>query len=186
MRLAYVQLGACFPSLDEQVSLLMPLRPDDYAIEEAPTIANLPRACERLDALGAGDRLCVTTLDVFGGAAREMMTVFADLFRRGVVVETFNERGELYELGGSGPELRLLEWLLKRPQGATAESPRRGGAVTSLSQGDIAEIRRLGRSGVSARRIGLIFRLSPRSVEEILFRAATPAAQLRQAVSGAS
>lgn len=184
MRLAYVQLGAGFPSLDEQVSMLMPLRPDDYAIEESPTLADLSRARERLDALEAGDRLCITTLDAFGGTAREMMAVFADLFRRGVIVETFDESGQLYELGASRQELRLLDWLARRPDRRVSEASRRG-AVTALSQADIAEIRRLARSGLNARRIGLIFRLSPKSIEEILFRIEAPAPRLSQAASGA-
>lgn len=185
MRLAYVQLGARFPSLDEQVSLLMPLRPDDYAIEEPPTIADLPRACQRLDSLGAGDRLCITTLNALGGTAREVMAVFAELFRRGVIVETFDESGELYELGASRQELRLLDWLVKRPDGPIAEASGRGGVVRPIFQDDIAEIRRLARSGMTARQIGLIFRLSPNSVEDILFRIEAPAPQPRQAVSGA-
>lgn len=185
MRLAYVQLGAGFPSLDDQVRRLMPLRPDDYAIEEQPTIAALRRVCGRLDALRTGDRLCVATLDAFGGTAREMMAVFVDLFRRGVIVETFDEAGEVYELGGSREELRLLDWLVRRPDTSPAETPRRGGAIAPLSQGDIAEIRRLARSGLSPRRIGLIFRRSPRSIEEILrLRTDAQTPQLSHAVSG--
>ena len=168
MRLAYVQLGAGFPSLDDQVRRLMPLHPDDYAIEEHPTVAALRRVCGRLDALTAGDRLCVATLDAFCGTAREMMAVFVDLFRRGVVVEAFDESGEIFELGGSAQELRLLDWLIGCPDSTAPETPRRGGAVAPLSRGDIAEIRRLAASGLSPRRIGLVFRRSPRSIEEIL------------------
>jgi len=185
MRLAYVQLGSGFPSLDDQVRRLMPLRPDDYAIEEHPTVAALRRVCGRLDSLRAGDRLCVATLDAFGGTAREIMAVFVDLFRRGVVVETFDEHGEIFELGGSRQELRLLDWLVGRPDTPVIETPRRGGAVTPLSQGDIDEIRRLSRSGLTPRRIGLIFRRSPRSIEEILrLRADAQTPQLSRAVSG--
>ncbi len=168
MRLAYVQLGAGFPSLDDQVRQLMPLRPDDYAIEENPTIAALRRICQRLDALVAGDRLCVTTLDAFGGSLREMLSVFTDLFRRGVVVESFDEQGQLFELNLAPQQLRLLDWLNGRPETTRADAPRRGGPVATLSRADITEIRRLAASGLSARRIGLIFRRSPRSIEEIL------------------
>ena len=184
MRLAYVQLGAGFPSLDDQVRRLMPLRPDDYAIEEHPTIAALRRVCGRLDSLAAGDRLCVATLDAFGGTAREMMAVFVNLFRRGVVVESFDEKGEIFELGVSRQELRLLDWLSGRPDSPAPETPRRGGAVTPLSAGDIDRIRRLAASGLTARRIGLIFRRSPKSIDESLrLRTDAQTPQLDQSVS---
>ena len=181
MRLAYVQLGAGFPPLDDQVRRLMPLYPDDYAIEENPTIAALRRICGRLDALGPGDRLCVATLDAFCGTAREMMAVFLDLFKRGVVVESFDEYGEIFELGGSREALRLLDWLVARPESPAASSPRRGGAVAPLSSGDIAEIHRLAASGLTARRIGLIFRRSPKSIEDVLrLRTETQTPQVTQ------
>jgi hypothetical protein len=180
MRLAYIQLGAGFPSLDEQVRQLMPLRPDDYAIEETPTIAALRRIRLRLESLAAGDRLCVTTLDAFGGSLREMLSVFTDLFRRGVVVESFDENGQLFELRPSPQELRLLDWLNGRPEAGRPDFQRRGGAVVALAGADIAEIRRLAASGVSARRIGLIFRRSPRAIQEIL-RARTDAPEQQQA-----
>ena len=184
MRLAYVQLGVGFPSLDDQVRRLMPLYPDDYAIEEHPTTAALRRICGRLDSLGPGDRLCVATLDAFSGTAREMMAVFLDLFKRGVVVESFDEEGETFELGESREALRLLDWLVARPDSPIATASRRGGLVTPLSAANIAEIRRLASSGLTPRRIGLIFRRSPKSIEEILrLRTDAQTPQLAESVS---
>jgi len=184
MRLAYVQLGVGFPSLDDQVRRLMPLYPDDYAIEELPTTAALRRICGRLDSLGPGDRLCVATLDAFNGTAREMMAVFLGLFKRGVVVESFDEKGEIFELGESREALRLLDWLVARPDSPVTAPSRRGGPVSPLSAANIAEIRRLASSGLTPRRIGLIFRRSPKSIEEILrLRTDAQTPQLTESVS---
>ncbi|MBW8880318.1 MAG: hypothetical protein JF615_02515 [Asticcacaulis sp.] len=170
MRLAYVQLGGGFPSLEAQVLRIMPLRPDDYTIEEAPSDAARRRVSERLETLGAGDCLCVWSLDVFDGPAKDTSALIAGLLARGVVIETFDDRGEKVEIGQSRAEKLLMAWLDQVFAGCEA-MPRRRTAASNLevlSDEDVAEIQRLARAGLTPRRIGLIFRRSPRCIEGVL------------------
>ncbi|KQY26434.1 hypothetical protein ASD38_19500 [Caulobacter sp. Root487D2Y] len=170
MRLAYVQLGGGFPTLETQVLRIMPLRPDDYAIEETPTDAARRRVSERLEALGPGDQLCVWSLDVFNGPAKDMSALIAGLLDRGVVVETFDDEGERIEIGQSKAEKLLMSWLGQVFAGCEA-APKRRTAPSNLevlSDDEVAEIQRLARAGLTARRIGLIFRRSPKCIEGVL------------------
>ena len=178
MRLAYVQLGGGFPTLETQVLRIMPLRPDDYMIEEAPTDAARRRVSERLETLGPGDHLCVWSLDVFNGPARNMSALIGGLLARGVVLETFDEKGEKIEIGQSKAEKLLMLWLSQVFDGCD-DAPKRRTALSNLevlSDDDVAEIQRLARAGLTARRIGLIFRRSPKCIEGVLDSAGLQAA----------
>ena len=170
MRLAYVQLGGGFPSLEAQVLRVMPLRPDDYTIEETPTDAARRRVSERLEALSPGDHVCVASLDMFHGPAKDMTTLLSSLLARGIVLETFDDKGELVEIGQSPAERLLMSWLGGVFAGVDKVTPRRvqPANLEVLSDNDVAEIQRLARAGVSHRRIGLIFRRSPRCIEGVL------------------
>jgi hypothetical protein len=175
MRLAYVQLGSGFPSLEAQVLRLMSLRPDDYTIEEAPTGAARRRVSERLEALVQGDHVCVPSLDVFTGPAKDITALLSSLLTRGVVLETFDDKGEVIEIGQSSAERLLMSWLGRVFADCEKAAPRRvaPGNLEVLSENDIAEIRRLSRAGLSLRRIGLIFRRSPKCIEGVLASAET-------------
>lgn len=178
MRLAYVQLGGGFPTLETQVLRIMPLRPDDYTIEETPTDAARRRVSERLEVLGPGDHLCVWSLDVFNGPAKDMSALIAGLLARGVVVETFDDAGEKIEIGQSKAEKLLMSWLGQVFAGCDA-APKRRTAPSNLevlSDDEVAEIQRLARAGLTARRIGLIFRRSPKCIEGVLDAAGPQAA----------
>jgi hypothetical protein len=170
MRLAYVQLGGGFPSLEAQVLRVMALRPDDYAIEENPTDAARRRVSERLETLAPGDQVCVSSLDMFNGPAKDMTALLSNLLARGVVLETFDEQGEVVEIGATPAERLLMSWLGQVFSETAKPVPRRVSPANLevLSETDIAEIRRLSRAGLSLRRIGLIFRRSPKCIEGVL------------------
>lgn len=170
MRLAYVQLGGGFPSLEAQVLRVMALRPDDYTIEETPTDAARRRVSERLEALAPGDHVCVSSLDMFNGPAKDMTALLSNLLARGVVLETFDEKGEVVEIGATRAERLLMSWLGQVFADTAKPVPRRvtPANLEVLSDADIAEIRRLSRAGLSLRRIGLIFRRSPKCIEGVL------------------
>jgi hypothetical protein len=170
MRLAYVQLGGGFPSLEAQVLRVMPLRPDDYTIEESPTDAARRRVSERLEALAPGDHVCVSSLDMFNGPAKDMTALLSKLLARGVVLETFDEQGEVVEIGATPAERLLMTWLGQVFADTSKPVPRRVAPANLevLSDDDVAEIRRLARAGLSLRRIGLIFRRSPKCIEGVL------------------
>ncbi|MFZ0268969.1 hypothetical protein [Caulobacter sp.] len=178
MRLAYVQLGGGFPSLEAQVLRMMPLRPDDYMIEEAPTDAARRRVSEHLENLSAGDHLCVSSLEVFNGPAKDMSALLASLLARDVVIETFDDQGEKVEIGQSKAEKLLMTWLGQ--VFADCEiTPRRRTAPSNLevlSDEDVAEIQRLARAGLTSRRIGMIFRRSPKCIDGVLSAADLEAA----------
>lgn len=170
MRLAYVQLGGGFPSLEAQVLRVMTLRPDDYAIEESPTDAARRRVSQRLETLAPGDHVCVSSLDMFNGPAKDMTALLSKLLARGVVLETFDETGKVIEIGASAAERLLMSWLGRVFADTDKPVPRRVAPANLevLSEADVAEIRRLARAGLSPRRIGLIFRRSPKSIESVL------------------
>lgn len=170
MRLAYVQLGGGFPSLEAQVLRVMPLRPDDYQIEETPTDAARRRVSERLESLAPGDHVCVSSLDMFNGPAKDMTALLSKLLARGVVLETFDDKGQVVEIGATPAERLLMSWLGQVFADTAKPVPRRVAPANleMLSDADIAEIRRLSRAGLSLRRIGLIFRRSPKSIETVL------------------
>ena len=170
MRLAYVQLGGGFPSLEAQVLRVMPLRPDDYTIEESPTDAARRRVSERLEALAPGDHVCVSSLDMFNGPAKDMTALLSKLLARGVVLETFDEQGKVVEIGATPAERLLMTWLGQVFSDTSKPVPRRVAPANLevLADDDIAEIRRLARAGLSLRRIGLIFRRSPKCIEGVL------------------
>ncbi len=171
MRLAYVQLGGGFPSLETQVLRVMALRPDDYAIEESPTDAARRRVSERLEALAPGDHVCVSSLDMFSGPAKDMTALLSNLLARGVVLETFDEKGKVVEIGATPAERLLMSWLGQVFADTAKPVPRRvtPANLEVLSDSDVAEIRRLAKAGLSPRRIGLIFRRSPKSIEGVLY-----------------
>lgn len=170
MRLAYVQLGYGFPSLEAQVLRVMALRPDDYTIEETPTDAARRRVSERLEALTRGDHVCVSSLDMFNGPARDMTALISGLLARGVTLETFDDKGEVVVIGSSPAEQLLMSWLGRVFSDTAKPVPRRSAPANLevLSDNDVGEIRRLARAGLSLRRIGLIFRRSPKCIEGVL------------------
>lgn len=170
MRLAYVQLGGGFPSLEAQVLRVMALRPDDYQIEETPTDAARRRVSERLETLAPGDHVCVSSLDMFNGPAKDMTALLSNLLARGVVLETFDDKGEVVEIGASPAERLLMSWLGQVFADTAKPVPRRVAPANLevLSDDDVAEVRRLARAGLSLRRIGIIFRRSPKCIEGVL------------------
>jgi hypothetical protein len=156
--------------LEAQVLKLMPLHPDDYAIEESPTDAARRRVSERLEGLSQGDRICVSSINAFHGPAKDMLGLISNLVSRGVVIETFADNGEVVEVGQSKSESLLISWLSQIFVDCDKPMRRRMPAANleMLSDSDVAEIRRLARAGLTSRRIGMIFRRSPRCIEGVL------------------
>lgn len=175
MRTALVQLGSNLPPAEVQVTRLQSLRPDQYHIEESPTLQAAQRVIEHLEQLAKGDELCLFSLAALRLEPGETAHLLAVLVKRGVRCLTFDEAGTPFDLGPSAPAGDVLHLLSE-----AYEASRRGDLATSvprpenasqlLGDDQIEDIRRLARAGLTPRRIGLIYRRTPDCIRALLRR----------------
>ena len=172
MRLAFVQSGAGLEPAEMQLARLRRLQPDVLHIEAAPTVPAAKRLIERLERLGAGDTLCLASLDALGMGAGDLAGLLAGLLGRGARCLVVNPGGGVEEFGKSSHDKVLLDLLASvRADGKFREDRRGRGPEADLevlSPAQIEEIRQLHQSGVSLRRIGLTFRRSPNCIARIV------------------
>lgn len=167
MRLAVVQHRSGLPTCDEQVARLRAMSPDDYHIEPAANARAAQRVVERLERLGAGDTLVIADLTALGASLPEVLAILGALLERGVVVEAFDRGGEAFQMGPAIAPAILSLAQMGRMAPASRGRPR--AEPTLLSEADREEIRRLHRAGMTPRRIGLIFRRTPKAVAEVIW-----------------
>lgn len=172
MRLAFVQKGAGLEPAEVQLARLKRLQPDMLHIEAAPTVPAAKRLIERLERLGAGDTLCLASLDALGMGAGDLAGLLAGLLGRGVRCLVIGPDGDVEEFGKSSHDKVLLDLLASvRADGKFREDRRGRGPEADpevLSSAQIDEIRQLHQSGVSLRQIGLAFRRSPNCIARIV------------------
>lgn len=176
MRVALVQGGPDFEAIDEQVARLRRLEPERYQIEDRPTAPAQRRLMEALEALRPGDELCLPSLEALRLDAGAAAKLLLDLLERGVRVLVVPRDEAKLDLGKSVASRNLLVALaaLHRPRRPRRAKSPPAGADQLLSDPDLADIRRLAAAGMSPRRIGLIYRRSPKCISEILGISATP------------
>lgn len=173
MRIAVIQLGPELPELQEQLDGLRPLSPEVFHVEETATAQSARRILERLEHLAEGDEICLLSLAALRLDVGDTVRLLADLSLRGaacLVVTGNDEPVRIDAQTEAGPIIRLLADLQcerlsgRRPGGGLPpEDARR-----LLRPDEIEEIRRLARAGVSARRIGLVFRRTPDCIRALL------------------
>ncbi|MET3525654.1 recombinase family protein [Phenylobacterium koreense] len=167
MRLAIVQHRSGLPTTDEQVARVRAMSPDDYLIEETANARAAQRLVERLEHLGEGDGVVVTELAVLAPSLPEVLSILDGLARRGVVVQAFDAQGEVFEVGPASRATVVALAALGRVAPASRSRPKAEPAL--LSEADQEEIRRLHRAGMTPRRIGLIFRRTPKAIAEVIW-----------------
>lgn len=170
MRVAFVQGGPGQEAIELQAARLKRLSPDRYHIEAAPTGPARQRLVELLDSLRSGDELCIASLTPFCLEVGEVVQVISDLVNRKVRVLLIDERETKLDIGKSATARSLLEafaslhrHLLVDPNPKTS-----GGARGLLTAAEVEDIRRMHGAGLSPRRIGLIYRRSPKCISELL------------------
>jgi hypothetical protein len=169
MRVAFIGGGETVESIDLQIARLQPLHPDRYQIEETISGPARQRLVELLDALNPGDELCLASLAALGMTPAEVTRVASDLLAKKVRLTVITEAGTRLELD-SEVARALLQALADLSRKADSAPPRAGAQTPPLlSEDEIADIRRLSRAGLSARKIGLIYRRSPRCISDILW-----------------
>jgi DNA invertase Pin-like site-specific DNA recombinase len=178
MRIAFVQLGAGFPPLEDQVSRLQALSPTEYHIEDNPTAHAAKRFIERLETLRSGDELCLFSLDALRCTAADAVALIAQLLHRRIVLHTFDATRTHVRIDvetEAGRVLDLVAELHERQKTEDAHAVARApeAAQRLLSAAEIQEIRRLHRAGVTPRRIGLLFRRSPDCILGVLSKGRT-------------
>lgn len=185
MRTAVIQIGPGHPPLERQLARLQGLAPDRYHVEETMTARSAQRILECLERQGEGDEVCFLSLVTLRLGVGETVRLLKALTDRGVACLTLDDDDQVVRVDGraeAGPVLHLLSDLQARlDDGGPSSAPRPPeGARSLLGDAEIADIRRLARSGLSPRRIGLIYRRTPDCIRDVL-RAATTAPD---AVSG--
>lgn len=175
MRVAVVQLGSDYPSIETQTETLRELRPDEFLVEEGATLTTARHMRERLERLNTGDRVCVISLDCLRPEPGEAALMATGLLERGVGLDVKAPSGRWLSIDPGQPAAEMVSMLAelqKRRRGQHIAPVQDAVRETAemLTPEQIEEIRRLSRSGLSARRVGLIFRRSPRAIETILAR----------------
>ncbi len=185
MRTAFVQLGPDFPPLEAQMALLQRLRPDAYHVEETASIHAAQRIVECLEQLGRGDELCLFSLTALRLEAGEAAELLATLLGRGVRCLSFIPDETLVEIDSQTDPVMLLRLLAEvhraRISSGRVTGPRMPDSARQLLRDDqIEDIRRLARAGVTARRIGLIYRRTPDCIHALLREDSNPAAPVAE------
>jgi DNA invertase Pin-like site-specific DNA recombinase len=184
MRIAVVLGGPGLEGVDEQVARLRGQSPERYHIEAQPTAAARQRLLELLDGLRAGDELRVAALDPLGADVGDAAQRLLDLAARGVGLVLVQHGGGTLDLGASASVRDLLTAMAeshrRRRQAAHSKAPPVPREL--LSEVEIEDVRRLSQAGMSLRRIGLIYRRSPKCIAELLCGPTDPVlpAQARQ------
>lgn len=175
MRIALVQLGTDFPSMETQAAALRALRPDEFLVEEGATLTTARHMRERLERLVAGDNLCVAGLECLRRDPGEAALLAAGLLQRGITLEIRTPSGDWLRIepgDAAGVLLDMLAGLQRARRGSYIAPVQKAVRETAemLTDEQEEEIRRLSRSGLTPRRIGLIFRRSPRAIQAVLAR----------------
>lgn len=173
MRVAFVQGGPGLEAIEEQAARLRRLSPERYQIEEHPTASARQRMIELLDGLRPGDELCLVSLDSFGLDVGDTAQMILNLADRGAHLLLLQEDGSELDIAESASPHRLLEILaaLHRRRRQAPPVKAHAGGPELLTEAEIEDIRRLGRAGMSPRRIGLIYRRSPKCISDLLWEA---------------
>lgn len=170
MRIAFVQGGSGLEAIETQVERLRRLSPERYQIEEHATAPARQRMVELLDSLRPGDELCLAALDPLRLEAGEVAEMLLNLVDRGARLLVLDADGGRLDIGKSTQMRGLLAALagLHRRR-RDRQSPRPPEPVQGLlGVAEIADIRRMNAAGLSPRRIGLIYRRSPKCISAIL------------------
>lgn len=170
MRVAFVQGGPGLEAIELQAARLKRLAPDRYHIEATPTGPARQRLVELLDSLRSGDELCIASLAPFFLEVGEVAQVISDLVSRKVRVLLVDEHNTKLDIGKSATARTLLEAFAGLHRRLTVDpNPKTSGGVRGLlTEAEIEDIRRLHGAGLSPRRIGLIYRRSPKCISELL------------------
>lgn len=155
------------------MALLQNLRPDAYHVEETASTHAAQRIVERLEQLGRGDELCLFSLSALRLDAGESAQLLATLLGRGVRCLSFTPDESVVEIDSRTDPVVLLHLLAEvhraRVSSGRVTGPRMPDSARPLLQDDqIEDIRRLARAGLTARRIGLIYRRTPDCIHALL------------------
>lgn len=179
MRVAFVQGGPSQEAVELQAARLKRLAPDRYHIEASSSGPSRQRLVELLDSLQRGDELCITSLASLCLEVGEAAQLISDLLGRGIRVLLVDRLNSKVDIGKSAAARDLLEAFagLHR-QFSTDPLPKTSTRPPDLlTEAEIEDIRRLHEAGLSPRRIGLIYRRSPRGISDLLWpTSATPLA----------
>lgn len=148
--------------------LLQALRPDEYHISPAMTAGAAQDLLERLERLRAGDGVCLIDFAAVAGSSADGLSILSGLLRRGVEIQLFDRDGDLLSVAADDTAGRVLRALAA--VGGDAWRPKRKADIVLdlLDDDDVAEIRRLHAAGLSPRRIGLIYRRTPKAISELV------------------
>ena len=168
MRIAFAQGGAG-ESLEVQLARLGELTPDRYHIEDRLSGPGRRRMFEMVDALAPGDELLLTSLAVLRLDLAELLTLLVVLAQRSIRIIVLGTEKNKFEINALAPCAQLIADLAAVQEAQAAHPPQPSPQSPAvLTEQERADIRRLGRAGLSPRRIGLIYRRSPKCIMGVL------------------
>ena len=173
MRIAFVQGGPGLEAVEEQAARLRKLSPDRYQIQPHPTASARQRMVEVLDGLRPGDELCLTSLEPLRLDVGDVAQVLVDVLDRGANLVLLGGDQVALDMAASPDARRVLESLAslhrRRREAPPTKAPAPGHEL--LTEAEVEDIRRLAQAGLSPRRIGLIYRRSPKCISDLLWTA---------------
>jgi hypothetical protein len=176
MRIAFVQGAPGLEAIEKQADRLRALAPDRYQIEDHPTASARQRLVELLDGLRQGDELCLASLEPLRLDAGDAAQALLRLLDRGANILLLPDNSQpVLDMEKSPDARRLLEALAAVHQSWQASAPKATpSGQAPLSNAEIEDVRRLAEAGLSPRRIGLIYRRSPRCISDLLCAGSEP------------
>lgn len=170
MRYGVVRTSPDLPPPSVQRRLMQAAGCDAFLEEAYPTPAGQRNLLQLLHGLKTGDEVLVHGLEAFEVSTGELARLLRRFFEAGVILRIVGG-SQLESLAPSGAIPRALALLAdheaRRPiQAPTRRRPRT--ADTPLTQHQLRYARDLHRRGHSMRAIGLLFRLSPNEVAQVL------------------
>jgi hypothetical protein len=170
MRYGVVRISSDLPPPSLQRRLIEAAGCDLLLDDSHPLVANLPALRRKLERLDAGDEILVHSLEVFDLTTGGLARLLRRLFEAGVILKIVGgARVETLAPEGSIPRVLALlaDFESRRPTTATIRRRARNEGPP-LTQHQLKFARDMHRQGHSVRAIGLLFRLAPSEMAQIL------------------
>lgn len=148
--------------------LLRALRPDRFHISWGMTASAAQRLLEQLERLRDGDKVAVAHFSSIAGSLEDTVSILDGLLRKGVEIQILGSDGAEFSVTSANGAGRMLQALTEVDGGAWRPKRKANIVPRLLDEGDITEIRRLYDAGLSPRKIGLIFRRTPKAIHELV------------------
>jgi DNA invertase Pin-like site-specific DNA recombinase len=179
MQYIYSRVSTEKQTTDSQVAMLKEMFPRAVAIEEVQSTRRaLPKLEALLKDLKPGDELIVAALDRLGRRAAQLIILFEDLYKRGVIVKSVRE-GLDYSTVTGKMVVQILSAVAEMERGLISERTKaalayrksqgvRLGPPPTYSKDTFSHVRKLIQSGKTYSEISELLGISPGRISQVL------------------